>query len=214
VTLRPLAPLLVAFALSAIGCGGPVLSMTQGRRSFTADDYPSVYEAWTRGTGEFSFQRLETILHVTATFEAWEFRWAYVMRYAEDYSLPIEERTELLRSTLADAQERHRFFVTLASTRFREGDLSDERSAWRVILVDPEGRQVAPVEITPVRRPGAVERIYFPSVSPQRLAFRIAFPTEREDGTPTIGPDQDEVILRFTGAEGRVDLRWDFAPGG
>lgn len=108
-----------ALLLGVVSCGAPVLSLTPDSRSFTADDYDGLYGNWTRGTDQFDFGRLETILHVTATFESWEFRWAYVVRYAADYSLPVEARTELLRSTLADARERHRFFVTLAGPRFR-----------------------------------------------------------------------------------------------
>lgn len=203
----------IAFALlAALGCGGRVLSIRPASRSFTRGDYEQIYGDWTRASDEFEFGRLEDILHVTATFESWEFRWAYVVRYAEDYSLGTEDRTRLLRSTLADAQERHRFFVTMVGNRFRESDITDSRSAWRVLLVDEAGRQVAPVEVQRVRRPGAAERVYFPSVSVHRHTFRIAFPTQHEDGTPVIAPDAREIRLRFTGAEGTVDLAWQFDP--
>lgn len=199
------------FAL-ALGCGGRKLPIQPASRSFTADDYERIYDDWTRDSDEFAFDRLQDVLHVTATFESWEFRWAYVVRYAADYSLQTDERTRLLRSTLADAQQRHRFFVTMVGNRYRESDLTDERSAWRVLLVDETGRQVRPIEVTRVRRPGAAERVYFPSVSQQRQAFRIAFPTQHPDGTPVIAPDAAEITLRFTGAEGTVDLRWELDP--
>lgn len=195
-----------------VGCGTRALSMRPSARSFTPEDYSSIYSDWTRTSDEFAFGRLEDILHVTATFEAWEFRWAYVVRYSADYSLRTDERTRLLRSTLADAQERHRFFVTMVGNRYHESDLTDERSAWRVLLIDTDGRQTRPVEVTRLRRPGAAERVYFPTVSVQRHTFRIAFPTQHEDGTPVIGPDARETILRFTGAEGSVDLRWELDP--
>jgi hypothetical protein len=207
---RALAIALATLALAA--CGGRQLPIRPASRSFTAGDYESLYGDWTRASDEFSFGRLEDVLHVTATFESWEFRWAYVVRYAADYSLRTEERTRLLRSSLADAQERHRFFVTLLGNRYRESDLTDPRSAWRVLLVDDRGRQTRPIEISRLRRPGAAERVYFPSVSPQRHTFRIAFPTHHNDGTPVIAPDSTHVILRFTGAEGAVDLRWDLDP--
>ncbi|MGF1468793.1 MAG: hypothetical protein ACFCGT_21915 [Sandaracinaceae bacterium] len=200
----------LALAVLLAGCGAPVLSITPEPRSFTPGDYESVYGRWTREAHEFSFGRLETLLNVTATFESWEFRWAYVVRYAADYSLPTEDRTRLLRETLADAQERHRFLVTLAGNLFPESNLADERSAWRVLLVDERGRQLGPVEITRVRRPGAAERVYFPSVTPQRQTFRIAFSTTHEDGTPTVAETTERLILRFTGAEGTVDLVWLF----
>ena len=199
-------------ALVLAGCGTRALPIRPSTRAFTADEYTTIYTDWTRGTDEFAFDRLQDMLHVTATFEAWEFRWAYVVRYARDFALSTEERTRLLRSTLADAQERHRFFVTMAGNIYRETDLTDERSAWRVILVDAEGRQTRPVEVTRIRRPGASERVYFPSVSVHRHTFRIAFPTQHRDGTPVIDPASSEVRLRFTGAEGTVDLAWTLDP--
>lgn len=202
----------IVLALLALGCGARLLPIRPSPRSFTPGDYERIYADWTRETDEFSFGRLEDVLHVTATFESWEFRWAYVVRYAADYSLRTEERTRLLRSTLADAQERHRFFVTMLGNRYRESDLTDDRSAWRVLLIDEDGRQTRPIEITRIRRPGAAERVYFPSVSEQRHTFRIAFPTQHRDGTPVIAPDARFIVLRFTGAEGTVDLRWDFDP--
>jgi hypothetical protein len=204
--------LAVVLLVSAASCGGRRLPMRPSSRSFTPGDYTNIYTDWTRETDEFAFGRLQDLLHVTATFESWEFRWAYVVRYAADYSLATDERTRLLRSSLADAQERHRFFVTMLGNIYRESDLTDERSAWRVLLVDEEGRQTRPIEIARMRRPGAAERVYFPSVSTQRQTFRIAFPTQHPDGTPVIAPDAGHVILRFTGAEGAVDLRWDFDP--
>lgn len=202
----------LALALLLGACGGRALPLQASPRAFTPGDYERIYGDWTRETDDFSFGRLQDVLHVTATFESWEFRWAYVVRYAADFSLPTEERTQLLRSTLGDAEERHRFFVTLVGNRYRESDLTDERSAWRVLLVDEEGRQIRPIEVTRVRRPGAAERVYFPSVSKQRHTFRVAFPTQRRDGSPVIGRDASHVVLRFTGAEGQVDLRWDFDP--
>ncbi len=202
----------LALALALAGCGGRALPIRPSARSFTAGDYERIYADWTRASDEFAFGRLEDILHVTATFESWEFRWAYVVRYAADYSLRTEERTRLLRSTLADAQERHRFFVTMLGNRFRESNLTDDRSAWRVLLIDETGRQVRPIEVTRIRRPGAAERVYFPSISVQRQTFRIAFPTMHRDGTPVIAPDASFVVLRFTGAEGTVDLRWQLDP--
>lgn len=192
------------------GCGASRVSLAEGPRSYTASDYDGIYGRWTRSADEFDFGRLGEILHCTATFESWEYRWAYVTRYAHDHSMTEEERAIALQESLADAGERHRFFVTLSTPRFREGNITERESDWRVLLVDPSGRQVEPVEIVRVRRPSAAERHYFPSISRQRHTFRIAFPVSRDDGTPTVPRDADHVLLRFAGAEGVVDLRWEF----
>ena len=200
----------VALASLAAGCGSASLTMRPGPRSFTGSDYDDVYDAWTRDADEFAFGRLSDILHVTATFEAWEFRWAYVVRYAQDHGLTTDARTQLLRASLADAQQHHRFFVTLVGSNWRESDITSERSAWRVLLVDDRGRATPPVEVEKIDRPSADERLYFPSVNTQRQTFRIVFPARHEDGTPSIPAESPFVILRFTGAAGTVDLKWEF----
>jgi len=191
------------------GCATPHVSMRLGPRAFTETDYDAVYERWTREAHPFAFGRFEDILDVTATFESWEFRWAYVVRYAHDHALPTESRTALLRTTLDDAREHHRFFVTLAGSTWRESDLTSDQSAWRVMLVDEAGRVTAPIEMERIDRATPAERVYFPSVTPQRRTFRIVFPATHADGTPTIAEDTRVIVLRFTGAQGQVDLRWE-----
>jgi hypothetical protein len=189
------------------------ISLRPQPRSFTWRDYDSVYRAWTREADEFQFGRLSDVLNATATFQSWEFRWAYVVRYSHDYSLSTEARTEMLRASLADAEQQHRFFVTLSGQYFRESDLTRPDTAWRVLLIDERGAQTVPVEVEKVR-PTAAERVYFPSISPFRHAFRIVFPAHRPDGSRTIPPDARFVVLRFTGPRGTVDLRWTFAEDG
>lgn len=194
-----------------LGCGSTTVSLRPAPRSFTANDYDAVYDAWTREADEYAFGRLEDVLNVTATFQGWEFRWAYVIRYAEDNSLQTDERADMLRASLADARERHRFFVTMSGDRWRDTDLTHDDSAWRVLLVDEQEQQTLPVEIERLNRPASNISAYYESVTPFRHAFRIVFPAHREDGTATIPDDATFVILRFTGALGAVDLKWEFA---
>lgn len=201
----------VGFFIGLMGCSHELLQLRPSPRAFTAQDYARVYKAWTRSKNEFSFSSVEDVLNVTATFESWEFRWAYVARYARDYSLTEYMRAEMLQATLRDARMQHRFFVTLAGDKYREGDLVGRHSGWRVLLVDEHGRQTSPVEIKKVRSIGMIERVYFPSVSPQRHTFRIAFPARGPDGESTVPERAHKMMLRFTGAAGSVDLEWRFA---
>jgi hypothetical protein len=188
--------------------------MHPAARSYTARDYDGVYRSWTREADEFAFGRLTDVLNVTATFQSWEFRWAYVVRYAEDHGLRTEERAEMLRATLADARERHRFFVTLSGPLWRESDLTSDDSVWRVVLVDERGEQTVPIEIERVDRPGTNVSAYYPSVSPFRQTFRIVFPAKRADNTATIPDAAKKAILRFMGPLGTVELTWELEPAG
>jgi len=204
-----LAVLHLGVAVAGGGCGASALELERRARAFTPRDYERVYREWTRSTEAYSIERFTDVLRATATWQGWEFRWAYVVRYAKDYSLSTERRQELLRETLADAAVNHRFFITMAGSRVRETDLTSSQSAWRLLLISSDGRSVSPSGIEKLNRPGAVERAYFPSVSPWRLAFRVAFPTVADDGAPLFGEGADRATLRFTGALGTVDLDWE-----
>ena len=204
---------LMALSGSALSCGPAIVSLKTGTRTYTPDAYEDVYDKWTREVEEFDWGALTSVVYATATFESWDFRWSYVSRYAHDYAIGEEMRDEMLRATLEDTRQSHRFFVTVASKYFRESDLTDRGTAWRVVLVDDEGNDVKPVEIEYVRRPTAAEKVYFPTTTSMRKAFRVVFPTTRPDGTQTIPKDARFVILRLTGARGRIDLRWEFQEG-
>jgi len=205
--------LFAALALLVASCGSQSITLRPEPRSFTATDYERIYKAWTKDADEFAFGRLSDVLNATATFQSWELRWAYVVRYASDHGLATDARAEMLRASLADAEAHHRFFVTLSGQNYRESDITGDHSAWRIVLVDEDGAQTVPIEVEKVDRPDAATRTYFPSVSPFRHAFRIVFPARRPDGSPTISPDASHVLLRFTGPLGAVDLRWEFNGG-
>jgi hypothetical protein len=204
--------LLAMAGLLASACKPPPISMEPGPRTFSPESYARVWEAWTRDKEEFSWKELAHEIFVSATFESWEFRWAYVVRYAHDYSLTPETRDEMLQASLASSRQEHRFFVTLSGMDFRESNLTGDTSAWRVLLIDPEGHQTAPMLVERVRRPTAVDRVYFPQVNPYRQTFRLTFPAVDTDGRRAIPDGAKFVVLRFTGARGRADLRWDLRP--
>jgi hypothetical protein len=204
--------LLIVTALASSGCKQHQISMQPGARTFTPDSYVSVWEAWTRDKESFAWKELAHEIFVSATFESWEFRWAYVIRYAYDYSLEPEARDEMLQASLASSRQEHRFFVTLSGMDFKESNLAGKTSAWRVLLIDPEGNQTVPVLMERVRRPTAVDRVYFPQVNPYRQTFRLTFPAVDADGRNSIPDGAEFVVLRFTGARGRADLRWQLQP--
>ena len=199
---------------TASGCKQHKLSMQAGPRTFTPESYISIWDAWTRDEESFGWKELAHEIFVSATFESWEFRWAYVVRFAHDYSLLPEARDEMLQASLASSRQEHRFFVTLSGMDFKESNLAGKTSAWRVLLIDPEGNQTVPVLMERVRRPTAVDRVYFPQVSPYRQTFRLTFPAIAADGRKSIPDGAKFMVLRFTGARGRADLKWDLQPSG
>jgi len=199
-------------ALGAVGCADPTVSVAHGPREYVAADYPGVLNRWTRSKSLLSLSDLDDLLTVTATYEAWDFRWAYVVKYAEDYRLTIDQRRTLLDSSLAETRDVHRFYVALYGTKPRWTDLAKPNSSWVVRLVDDQGDETAPASIEPIPRPGALEQRYFPYTTIWRQVFRIKFPVTVGDHQPTVSPKAKWFGLRFAGAEGNQELHWDLNP--
>jgi hypothetical protein len=204
---KALVLLLAAFgALPA--CGAPAVSMAEGPREYVATDYERVLARWTRSEQLFVASELNDLLTTTATYESWDFRWAYVVRYAEDYRLTVDQRRALFERSLSEVDHFHQFYVALYAQRHQWSDLTAENAAWIIRLIDDRGNETAPSEIEAIRRPGAIERTYFPYTTPWRKAYRVRFPVARADGRRTISPDAQWFGLRFAGAQGNEQLVW------
>ncbi len=192
------------------GCGQPRVSLVEGPREYVATDYEHVLAQWTRTEHLVALSELDDVLTATATFESWDFRWAYVVRYAHDYRIPIEQRRLLLESTLAETRAQHQFFVAIYGTNRHWTELTKPSSAWIVRLIDDRGNETAPQEIIAIPKPGALERVYFPYASVWRQAFRLRFPVATERG-PTLSSDARWFGLRFSGAQGSEELVWELS---
>ena len=208
-------PLVLLVALGA--CASPQVSLRQGPRTYTAESYDGVLQRWTREGHQYQLQGLDDRIAVTATYESWDFRWAYVVRYAQDFRLTTPERQELLQNSLEAAQQEHEFYVALYTQSRRWGELTRPTSAWRVLLVNDRREEVAPVAIEPITRPGAVERTYFPYTTVWRQAFRIRFPKYLRSASGAEVEVIDDRVrsfsLRFSGPLGSTDLIWNIIPG-
>ncbi len=204
------------FALALIGVGAsfstacrtPEVGLDEGPREYVGSDYETLLKAWTRSEQLTTVNAMDNVLTVTATYESWDFRWAYTVRYAEDYRLTVDQRHSLLERSLAETREAHEFYVALYAEKHKWNDLKAAEPAWIVRLTDDEGTETAPSDIQTIKKPGAIELTYFPYTTPWRSAFRITFPKVRADGRPTISPAARWFGLRFAGAQGNQELIW------
>jgi hypothetical protein len=201
-------PILFIAVASLAGCSQPTVRMAEGTREYVASDYAGVLRQWTRSAQLTSLDAMNNVLTVTATYESWDFRWAYAIRYSEDYRLTIDQRHALLERSLAETHDKHDFYVALEAEKFRWSDLNAEQPAWIVRLIDDTGTETAPSQIQTIRRPGAIELTYFPYTSPWRNAFRISFPRVRADGRDTIPSGAHWFGLRFAGPQGNQEIVW------
>jgi hypothetical protein len=214
VTLSPVTPLrLLALCLPVLGvaCAEPKVRLNEGPREYVANDYESVLRLWTRSAQFTSLDTTDNVLTVTATYESWDFRWAYVVRYAEDYRLTVDQRKALLERSLTETRDTHEFFVALYAQKHKWNDLTAEQPAWIVRLIDDEGTETAPSDIQAIKKPGAIEITYYPYTSPWRSAFRLTFPKVRADGRRTVSPESRWFGLRFAGPQGNQEIVWEIA---
>jgi hypothetical protein len=202
---------IVVFGLATLpACATTRVSMREGAREYTANDYPQALKTWTRDQSLITVGDLDDLLTVTATYESWDFRWAYVVRYAQDYRLTVDERKTLFERLLSETKQKHLFYVALYGSNYRWSDLTKPNPAWIVRLIDDQGNETAPENIEQVTKPGSIERRYFPYTTVWRRVFRIRFPRVAADGkTPTVATNASYMGLRFAGAEGNQELRWE-----
>jgi len=202
------AALATVLGAATTGCGEPKVSLATGTREYVASDYPQVLKRWTRHASLILVSELDDLLTVDATYESWDFRWAYAVRYAEDYRLTVDQTHALLKSSLAETQKYHQFYVALYARQRSWSDLTAENAAWIVRLIDDQGNETAPTEIKRIASPGATELTYFPYTTPWRVVHQVRFPVLTLDGRPTVSPQAHWLGLRFAGAQGNQQLLW------
>jgi hypothetical protein len=198
--------LAVAAALAA-GCGTRkhvAVDFSETPRQFVAADYERVYEAWTRH--EQVLDEADVALEVWATYKSWEFREAYVERYASIYSLSDADRSTL-RAAQQDAyRAAYEFHVVAQSTQFKWNDLEKSSTAWRMSLIDALGHEISPEYVKVEKLPDAYERTFFPKRTPFTKTYAIRFVVPAD--TEFAGVKAGSLTLRFSSPIGRAQLEW------
>src|SRR5262245_37397362 len=95
-TLPGRSALLVTAAAALTACHSDKaarVDFSEWEHAYIPKDYAEVYERWTRY--DFTMSDVEKALEVWATYKSWDFRQAYVERYADTYSLSDGDRTML-----------------------------------------------------------------------------------------------------------------------
>lgn len=83
---------------------------------------------------------------------------------------------------------------------------------WRITLVDDQGHETTPVEVTSVgntSRQALEVQLMGQLRDPYARAWNVRFPTTRADGQPLFSPSTQRLILRFAGPVGQTDLTWN-----
>ena len=182
------------------------VDFSEARRDYVSKDYGDVYERWTRH--DFAMHEVEKALEVWVTFKSWDFRAAYVERYASIYSLSDADRTKLLNGQRNSLHEAYEFHLTAQSANYKWNDLEKSSSPWRVTLLDALGHELAPEtgKISVEKLPDAYEREFFPAKNPFSKTYSVRFVPPAN--TDFEGIKTGSIILRLASPLGRIELTW------
>ncbi|HXU00399.1 MAG TPA: hypothetical protein VN903_05375 [Polyangia bacterium] len=175
-------------------------------RNYVAADYNDIYERWTRH--EFALRDVEKALEVWVTYKSWDFREAFIERYATTYSLSDADRAKLRAGQMNAFHEAYEFHMVAQSANYKWNDLEKSSSPWVVTLLDALGHEL-PREAVTVRIekvPDAFEREFFPAKTPFSTTYSVRFVVPAN--SDFAGIKSGAITLRIAGPLGRVELTW------
>ena len=175
-------------------------------RDYLPNDYEGVYERWTRHDYA-EFQHVDKALDVWATFKSWDFREAYIEKYASIYSLSDTKRIELRQAQHEANRQAFEFHVAAQSANWDWNDLEKASSPWRVTLLDALGHELPSERVRIEKLPDAYEREFFPAKTPFTKTYSVRF-IMPGPGVDFAGVRSGSLTLRFASPIGRVDLVW------
>jgi hypothetical protein len=196
-----------ALALAACAAPGPRdVDFSETTRGIDPNSYDQIRAAWTRHAKVV--EDVGTVIEVWGIYKGWEFREAYVARYAKAYSLPEPERKALYDSQMEAAKRTYEFHVAAQTTNFTWNDLERPTTAWRVSLLDGAGGEIAPVKIEVPKLPELYESQFFPNRTEFSRTYLIRFDRVEAEAAGFAGPRSGRLTLRVVSPMARAELAW------
>ena len=193
------------------GCGAATpryVDFSEASRSFRSEDYERVLATWTRHAKTVVVYQ-GTVIEMWAAYKSWEFRQAYIERYAKIYSLSDTERAALLHTQQEAARQTYEFHVAVQMTNYKWNDLDKEASPWRVSLVDGAGAEIAPRRIELLRLPELYETQFFPNRTEFSMTYLIRFNRTDAETGGFGGPGTGRITLRVASPLGKAEVTWE-----
>jgi hypothetical protein len=200
----------LGIGVAVAGCASTrpvIVDFSEAHKSYRAEDYSAVHDAWTRHAKLVA--DIGTVMEIWATVESWEFRQAYIAKYAKVYDLPEGERESLAKAQFDTARAVYEIHLVAQSTNDRWNDLANRDSPWRLTLLDGTGAELAPTTVKVEKLPDAYEGEFFPSRTPFSRTYTLRFVKPDGAGATFVGPDSGRLILRLASPVGKVEVTWE-----
>ena len=210
---RTLGVSLCACALVAAGgCitgRAPAVDFSEASKSYRSEDYPEVYDAWTRHAKLVA--DVGTVLEMWATLESWDFRQASWPSTRRLDDLQDGERDALAKSEHDTARSVYEIHLVAQSTTDKWNDWSRRNSTWRIALLDGTGAELSPSSIKAKKLPEIYVLEFFPRRTPVYpdlyRALRLSLALRRWG--PVVGAASGRLVLRIASPIGKVEATWE-----
>lgn len=195
----------ICFAL-LLGCAG-----VKGREvpgEIGAEDYQKLLNEWTKEAKVY--QDFETKLITGVTFKSWEFRRAYVEKYAQIYLLEAEKKREMLDEERMISSEENEFFLSIYTPGRELDDFSKDDSDWKIYLLDDRDNILEPAEIEKVKGNLSLLKELYPYITPWSSLYKLSF-SQNLPGTqePFITAETGYIKLIITSPWTRAVMTWE-----
>jgi len=204
--LRALA--LVAMLAGCASSKPRYVDFSDANRNFRSEDYEPVFTRWSRHAKAVVVHQ-GTVIESWAVYKSWEFRQAYVERYAKIYSLGETERAALLASQREAARQTYEFHIAVQMTNYKWNDLHKDNSPWRISLVDGKGAEIAPRRIELLKLPELYETQFFPNRTEFSMTYLVRFSRADTESSGFAGPASGRVTLRIASPLAKNELVWE-----
>jgi hypothetical protein len=154
-----------------------------------------------------------TVLELWATLKSWDFRQAFVAKYAAAYHLQDGEREALAKSQQDVARSVYEIHLVTQSTADKWNDLERRNSTWRITLLDGTGAELSPLSITAEKLPEIYLLEFFPRRTPFTRIYTVRFSrpehSEAGGGEAFVGAASGRLVLRIDSPIGEVEVAWE-----
>jgi hypothetical protein len=205
---RPQPQLIAGLLAAMLACSGspPAVQLSE-RWPAQAGDYDEVTRQWTRsGALRAGFSdHFTELARVAATLKSPAWRAAHIEHLTRQNHLSQQTRAELRAAEEKAASEHHEVLVFLTTHDDRLNDLGkNQRSSWRLTLVNDLGQEAVASSIQRDRRPRNILRALFPHLDDFAKPYLVRFPPDLR----VFGERARFVLLRLASAHGTIELRW------
>ena len=166
--------------------------------------YPRTLRRWTEELKLYDV--FETKLLMRAVFKSRPFRTMWSYEIARRHQLPSEDYAQLRAREADDAARFHELLVAVWADDSLGGDFEGQDAAWSLRLVAEDGRTVAPLVLSRIKRPNTQILTMFPFITPHDRVFVVKFPVLGSDGEPLVTDSTSTLRVRVAGIQARGEL--------